>query len=81
LHMCEARSGWGALYIPGTAVLTNLGTSAVVACRFPTASPCHPGPASQPGKSESRDIIKSFRIVALPNLPFACDRHGWDSSP
>jgi hypothetical protein len=55
--------------------------SVAAACRLTAAGPYHLGTSTQPEVLVSRDISKSFRIVAPPALPLTCDRHGWDSGP
>jgi hypothetical protein len=63
----RVRPGPGrALSIPrGQRCSSTIEGSVAVACRFSTASPCHPGTTTQPGMFRSRGISKSFRIVAL----------------
>ena len=53
---CSARMrpGWGGrpLYPGDGGVPATVARPAVAACRFATASPCHPGTATRPGKLE-----------------------------
>jgi hypothetical protein len=56
-------------------------SSVAAACRLPTAGPCHPGTASQPGMLILRGIIESSLVVAPPALPLACGHHGWGRRP
>jgi len=53
---CSARvrpgRGGRPLYPGGSGVHATVPRSAVAACRFPAASPCHPGLATRPGELE-----------------------------
>ncbi len=43
--------------------------SVAATCRLTTAGPYHPGTSTQPGVFVSRDISKSFLVVALRPFP------------
>ena len=73
---CSARvrPGWGGcpLYPGGGGVHATVPRSAVAACRFPAASPCHPGLATRPGELELTGHQQGFTGVRPSSLPLTC---------
>ena len=80
-HTRETRTGWGALFTPGTTVFT--GHRCVRGRRLPllngeSLSSRHSVPTREVGVMRHR---QEFPVSRPSVLPLACDRPGWDSGP
>ena len=73
-HTRRDTAGVGAPCTPGTAVLTRpVQIPPAVACRFPAASPCHPGVTSHLRRCRMTRHHRGFTHVHPSGLPLACD--------
>ena len=64
------------LYPGGGGVHTTVPRSAVAACRFPVASPFHPGLATRPGELGITGHRQGFTGVRPSSLPLTCGTLG-----
>jgi hypothetical protein len=74
---CSARvrTSWDGrpLYPGDSGVHTTAARSAVAACRFTAASPCHPGAAIRPGGVRVTRHHQGFTGIRPSSLPLTCD--------
>jgi hypothetical protein len=68
----ETQLGWAPSIPGGSGVHATVPRSAVAACRFPAASPGHPGLATRPGELGLTGHHRGFTGIRPSSLPLAC---------